>query len=245
MKLLVLASAIAAHLTIIDASSTGTGRRLRWEGSLKKPPALALASELSDLRLDVDKAWKAWAEVRKEVEPKVEHMSQEADELRGVLDSVKQLRIPSIRKMCSELNSCNSCANVEICGWCAQSMTCVPGTQAGPVESTMCLASTTYSFSTCPNMSCEDYTTCGACTGDELCGWHQGDKKCVTGTEFGPTSDGLPAFPAKGYQHSVNHMVLGTALLDWVHRDQPRSSCEPPPTQPCLRSGGMVGEHCR
>jgi len=83
----------------------------------------------------------------------------------------------SIAQNCNQ-NNCYDCVT-QGCGYCAFTKTCLPGTQSGPTNSSLCFDHWVYGV--CP--PCNTYQTCAECLADTDCAW---------GSNGGCTLVGIP-----------------------------------------------------
>jgi len=182
-----MAAGAAILLLLACLVGGGVAAHLKVASSSEAPEALV--QDLQLLRDDVSQARSSWSNLATVVKPRIEALEQVSGELRGMLHSVLALRRPHIVEHCGSFSSsCGECAAAPICGWCADSMSCIPGTRQGPAASYFCNAAS-YSHKVCLGMGCGVYTTCDGCIADALCGWLPQQAKCVSGSEFGPSGD--------------------------------------------------------
>lgn len=100
---------------------------------------------------------------------------------------------------CARATSCAGCTPLAGCGWCAAQNLCMSGTSTGPTGAscggpwawvpTQCPAPSTDAGAP-PDASstdpCARFTSCGACTPVNGCGWCGATGQCVSGTQTGP-----------------------------------------------------------
>ncbi len=112
---------------------------------------------------------------------------------------------------CLGLHSCTSCGASPKCGWCAgpagrggdqnRKGRCVAGSSQGPAmlgETNVAaeldrMGCSNWHFAFCPNVKCEDYTSCSACAADSYCGWCSATSTCIEGDARGPLGPGHPS----------------------------------------------------
>lgn len=210
-----------------------------------KNATASLVNEFEALQVTVGAAWKDMEEVAAEVRPQIMRLSLKAGHLKEVLKDSRRLSVPSAAAVCEELNSCTKCATSSICGWCGESMKCVPGSHNGPADS--CPAAQ-FSYESCPGMGCKSLTSCDLCTQDAMCGWCSSSAMCIDGTEWGPSRAALslpflaakvPCTVASNTRQNAmqGDQVAASAgakcglggTLGWVHRDSQTSQTCPMP----------------
>lgn len=197
----------------------------------------ALLNEFGSLRTQVSKEWNSWQRLSAEVWPKVDQLGADEAEASKFFSSARELRLPSVVELCARLSSCDLCGSSPVCGWCAASLRCVPGTPEAPAETSLCATSSAdYSFDGCPGSSCEAHASCERCAQDGLCGWCGATGRCMEGSEWGPKTKGLPGKPCDTGA-PVSHVQAGWDAEQtqrcgdphtWVHHDAPRHSCALP-----------------
>lgn len=192
-----------------------------------KNTTLDLLKEYSSLNEEVNKEWASWTALAGSLGPKIEHLQQASNSLHEVETSVQDLHIPDVRSMCSKLASCGECTASSICGWCTSSLHCVPGTPNGMLEPGSCHigvdSNEAYSFSSCPGMGCDAYSSCEDCSRQASCGWcgaASGPGHCLQGSEWGP----MGASP--GGPNAELAVTCPAGGPDWIHRNGKHSQCQ-------------------
>lgn len=185
-----------------------------------------LLQEYSSLQREVRQEWESWQGLAGNLGPKIEHLQQASNNLRAVVSSVRDLHIPDVGSRCSQFTSCNECAASTICGWCTSSLRCVPGTRDGVAEPGICGTGIgdngAYSFSSCPGMACEAYSSCEKCTRQPSCGWcHAAGSpgQCLQGSEWGPMG------AAPGAPNAAVAATCPAEGPEWIHLNGKHSQC--------------------
>jgi len=185
-----------------------------------------LLEEYNSLHKEVHEEWESWQGLASSLGPKMEHLHQASNSLKAVVSSVHDLHIPSVASLCSQLTSCDSCAASSICGWCTSALRCVPGTPDGILEPGSCGAGDgadgAYSFSSCPGMGCDAYSSCGQCTLQATCGWcgaTGGPGHCLQGSEWGPMG------AAPGGPNAAVAASCPARGPSWIHSNGHHSQC--------------------
>lgn len=175
----------------------------------------ALVAEYKALTTEVHEEWDAWEGLAGNLGPKIESLDEASKGLKAVISSARMLQVPSVNGICANLTSCSACAASPVCGWCTSSLTCVPGMPEGPAEAGACGGQkVAYSFSACPGMACEVFTSCQLCTQQGTCGWCSSDNRCAEGSEWGPMDTKSPS-----------KVVCAAKSPSWVHSDGQHKQC--------------------
>jgi len=221
--------ALGAAAALLPAPANGAD-----PGAASLPQRLrgALRDELKALRGDLRKAWDQWREAVVAVGPRIDRLNLEAGRVRLALDSAERLRSPDVAGVCGALGTCAACSSSPICGWCAASTRCVPGTRTGPAEEASCILPTTYSFEGCPGVACETLLSCSTCTSNPLCGWCGTAARCAEGTEWGPFRGASMQLPVPYCQvpepapcPEFGQVPPSVPPGGWVHRDSLTVQC--------------------
>lgn len=233
LKVLVIAIVCTCFVVAVDEDSEVSingglrGRDQKKRGErVNKNMTLELLDQYSSLSKEVQEEWESWQALAGSLGPKMEHLQQASNGLRAVESSVHDLHIPDVRSLCSKLTSCDECAASSTCGWCISSLRCVPGTLNGMLEPGACNigveSNAAYSFSSCPGMGCDAYSSCKDCSRQASCGWcgaASGPGHCLQGSEWGPMG-ATPGGP--------NAELAATCPADgpdWIHRNGKHSQC--------------------
>mmetsp|Transcript_33833 Transcript_33833/g.79063 ORF Transcript_33833/g.79063 Transcript_33833/m.79063 type:complete len:250 (+) Transcript_33833:70-819(+) len=219
---LVLTSAV--NLRTGAASSpqveAGSGRRALLQFDSGGNASASLDAEMEGLQREMQASWSSWQEAYGTAASEVEGLNESATHLEELVESARRLGGGNAAvEYCQSFTSqgCSGCVSSHICGWCASSMTCVPGTKAHGVagDGSLCPSAGAFTWGTCPGQSCGSYTACGTCTADANCGWCSAALPspgggCISGSEWGPIR--------------VPGSVVECPAMSWVHRNSESSN---------------------